>query len=81
MPKLQPSSLIWWRLKSSPLLAATKPQVLRQWLAAKTGHTDKITTLPALESVQIKTLLRWLETTSNPDLESQFLQWLETKTP
>jgi hypothetical protein len=81
MSKLQPSSLIWWRLKSSPLLAAAKPQVLRQWLAAKTGHANKVTTLTALEPAQTKALLRWLEATSNRDLEAQFHQWLETKTP
>jgi hypothetical protein len=78
---MKATSKIWMRLKSSALFQEIKPPTLRQWLASRVGHTTKVHSLNNLEPAELKHLQSWLEATSNRDLEAQFLQWLEAKTP
>jgi hypothetical protein len=73
---LKPSSLVWVRLNSVPVIAAAKPTVARKFIAHLVGHTGKVRSLDDLEPNIITALNARLAKLSNDALEQMFLEFL-----
>ena len=74
---LKPSSLVWVRLNSVPVIRAARANVTRAFVAALIVHTGKLKSLDALEPDQLAKLNSTLAQTSNESLEHLFLEHLK----
>jgi hypothetical protein len=75
--RLKPSSLVWVRLRSVPIIAALRPAVARAFVAHLVGHENKIKSLDDLESSVLADLNQRFAKLSNDQLEAQFLEFLK----
>jgi hypothetical protein len=72
----KPSSLVWVRLNSVPVIAATKRTVTRKFVAHLIGLDCKLKSLDHLEPNIIANLNAYLAKLSNDALERTFLEFL-----
>lgn len=73
----KPSSLVWMRLNSCPIIAASKPTITRKFIAGLVGRTGKLKSLDNLTPEQLTELNHWLSARSNDTLETLFLEFLK----
>jgi hypothetical protein len=74
---MKPSSLVWVRLNSCPVIAASKPTITRAFVAGLVGRTTKLKSLDNLEPQELTDLNQWLTKHSNDQLEQLFLEHLK----
>jgi hypothetical protein len=74
---LKPSSLIWVRLNSVPVIRAVKPAVARAFIAGMVGHPGKLKSLDDLEPHALDTVNHLFAHSSNEQLEARFLEFLK----
>ena len=74
---LKPSSLVWVRLNSVPVIRAARANVTRGFVATLIVHTGKLKSLDELECTQLANLNATLAQLSNESLEGLFLEYLK----
>ncbi len=74
---MKPSSLVWVRLNSCPIIAATKPTITRKFIAGMVGRTGKLKSLDNLTLEQLTKLNQWLAKHSNETLEILYLEFVK----
>jgi hypothetical protein len=75
------SSLVWVRLNSCPIIAASKPTITRAFVAGLVGRTSRIKSLDNLTLEQLTDLNQWLAKHSNDHLEQLFLEFVKGSKP
>jgi hypothetical protein len=74
---MKPSSLVWVRLNSCPIIAAAKPTITRKFIAGLVGRMTKLKSLDNLTLEQLTHLNQWLAKHSNDQLEQLFLEFVK----
>jgi hypothetical protein len=74
---VKPSSLVWVRLNSCTIIAASKPTITRAFVAGLVGRKTKLKSLDNLTLEQLINLNQWLAKHSNETLETLFLEFVK----